>query len=174
MGIQTSEIVKRANSIYKKYDTRNPYALADVMNITILPHKFKLQRGAYKVILNNRFIFIKDDLSPVMEKIVLLHEIGHDVLHRHEAIANGGFKEFNIFDMRQNRMEYEANIFASQISLPDDEILEYIERGYDIQQIAGAMHSDINLVALKNDTLISQGYRFRPQEHRSDFLKYDI
>ena len=40
-------------------------------------------------------------------------------------------------------MEYEANIFASQISLPDDEILEYIESGYDIQQIARAMHSDI-------------------------------
>lgn len=107
-----------------------------------------------------------------MENIVLLHEIGHDTLHRDEAIRAGGFKEFNIFDMRQSRMEYEANIFASQISLPDNEILEYIEQGFDIQQIARAMHSDINLVALKTDTLISQGYRFRPQEHRNDFLKY--
>ena len=83
----------------------------------------------------------------------MLHEIGHDALHREEAVKAGGFKEFNIFDMRQSRMEYEANIFASQISLPDDEILEYIENGYDIQQIARAMHSDINLVALKTDTL---------------------
>ena len=32
-------------------------------------------------------------------------------------------------------MEYEANIFASQASLPDDIILEYIENGYDIQQM---------------------------------------
>lgn len=32
--------------------------------------------------------------------------------------------------------ECNGNIFASQISLPDDEILEYIEMGYDIQQIA--------------------------------------
>ena len=101
----------------------------------------------------------------------MFHEIGHDTLHRDEAIAVGGFKEFNIFDMRENRMEYEANIFASQISLPDDEILEYIERGYDIQQIARVMRSDINLVALKTDTLIAQGYRLRQQEHRNDFLK---
>jgi hypothetical protein len=46
--------------------------------------------------------------------------------------------------MRENRMEYEANIFASQASLPGDTILEYIENDYDIQQIARAMSSDIN------------------------------
>ena len=84
----------------------------------------------------------------------------------------GGFQEFNIFDMRENRMEYEANIFAAQASLPDDTIIEYIKDGYDIQQIAKAMHSDINLIALKVDTLNSQGYQFRKQEHRNDFLKY--
>ena len=73
--------------------------------------------------------------------------------------------------MRENRMEYEANIFASQASLPGDTILEYIENDYDIQQIARAMSFDINLVALKVDTLIAQGYQLRKQEHRSDFLK---
>lgn len=61
-------------------------------------------------------------MHPVVEQIVLWHEIGHDILHRQEAVAAGGFKEFNIFDMRENRMEYEANIFASQASLPDDTI----------------------------------------------------
>ena len=69
-------------------------------------------------------------------------------------------------------MEYEANIFASQIAIPDDDFLELAERGCDVQQIARTMRSDVNLVALKADTLISQGYRLRPQEHRNDFLKY--
>ena len=68
---------------------------------------------------------------------------------------------------------YEANIFASQASLPDDAILEYIENGFDIQQIARAMCSDINLIALKVDTLIAQGYQLRKQEHQNDFLKYN-
>ncbi|BFK66323.1 hypothetical protein I2700191B6_26760 [Dorea formicigenerans] len=85
----------------------------------------------------------------------------------------GGFQEFNIFDMRENRMEYEANVFAAQASLPDDTIIEYIKDGYDIQQIAKAMHSDINLISLKVDTLNSQGCQFKKQEHRSDFLKYN-
>lgn len=173
MDIQTLEIVKKANRLVNELGTRNPQTMARELGIEIIPLGFKRQRGAYKVLMRNRFIFIKSDLHPVMENIVLSHEIGHDILHRDEAIRAGGFKEFNIFDMRQNRMEYEANIFASQISLPDDEILEYIEQGFDIQQIARAMHSDINLVALKTDTLISQGYRLRPQEHKNDFLKYN-
>ena len=84
----------------------------------------------------------------------------------------GGLKEFNIFDMRDNRMEYEANVFAAQASLPDETFLEYIQRGYDIQQIARSMDSDINLIALKVDTLISQGYPLRIQEYKNDFLGY--
>ena len=133
-------------------------------------YPFNEQRGAYKVLMRNRFIFVKNDLHPVMENIVLLHELGHDALHREEATKVGGFKEFEIFNMRDNRMEYEANLFAAQISLSDEDFLELAERGYDTQQIARTLNSDINLVALKADTLISQSYRLRQQEHCNDFL----
>ena len=51
--------------------------------------------------------------------------------------------------MTTSRIEYEANVFAAQLMLPDDEITEYIYQGFDVQQIARAMKSDINLVALK-------------------------
>lgn len=171
MGIPTMEIIEKANKLVNDIGTRNPHKIADELGIEIIPLNFRRQRGAYKVLMRNRFIFVNSNLHPVMERIVLLHEIGHDTFHRDEAVKAGGFKEFNIFDMRESRMEYEANIFTAQVSLPDDEILEYIERGYDVQQIARAMQSDINLVALKVDALISQGYRLRPQEHRNNFLK---
>lgn len=173
MYAAASEIIHKANHIIKKCGTRDPHRIADDLGIEIMYCSFKVQRGAYKVILKNRFMFIKDDLHPVMENIVLLHELGHDCLHRNEATETGGFKEFNIFDIRDSRMEYEANIFAAQIALPDDDFLELAEQGYDVQQIAMALNSDVNLVALKADTLISQGYRLRPQEHRADFLRYD-
>lgn len=169
----TAEIVKIVNRLIDRCGTRNPYRVAKELGINIIYRNFDKQRGAYKVILKNRFIFLKNGMHPVVEQIVLWHEIGHDILHRQEAVAAGGFKEFNIFDMRENRMEYEANIFASQASLPDDTILEYIKNGYDIQQIARAMCSDINLIALKVDTLIAQGYQLRKQDHRNDFLKYN-
>lgn len=68
-------------------------------------------------------------------------------------------------------MENEANVFASQVSLDGEEIHEYIRYGYDIQQIASAMHSDTNLVALKTDALISQDYCLHHQEYENRFLK---
>lgn len=171
MYASTSEIVRKANQLVIQCGTRDPHKIAEELDIEIMYCSFKAQRGAYKVIMRNRFMFVKDDLHPVMENIVLLHELGHDSLHRDEATKVGGFEEFNIFDIRDSRMEYEANIFATQIALPDDDFLELAEQGYDVQQIASAMHSDVNLVALKADALISQGYRLRPQEYKNRFLK---
>lgn len=90
---------------------------------------------------------------------------------RDQAIALGGFQEFVIFDMHDNLMEYEANMFAAQISLPDDDILELIYQGFDVGQIARAMNSDTNLVALKVAALNNRAYHFREQEHNNKFLK---
>lgn len=165
------EIVKLANKLVKVYGTRDPDVIADGLGINVIPMNFKRQKGAYKVMMKNRFIFINNNLQEQMHGIVMWHEIGHDCLHRSEAIQYGGFKEFNLFDMQTNRMEYEANVFAATASLDDEETLDYIMHGYDIGQIAMMMNSDINLVALKADSLIAQGYKFRQQEFRSDFLK---
>ena len=85
MYASTSEIVRKANQIVRLCGTRDPHSIADALGIEILRCPFKAQRGAYKVILRNRFIFLKEDLTPIMENIVLLHELGHDSLHRDEA-----------------------------------------------------------------------------------------
>ena len=68
--------------------------------------------------------------------------------------------------------EYEANIVAAELLLDTDEILEYIyDYGYTSEQIARAMGTDINLVALKIAHLAESGYDLRRFEHKSDFLK---
>ena len=164
----TDNIIRRADALVRSTGTRDPERIAEALGIIVMDVNFEKQKGIYKVILRNRFIFIKSDLSEVMRRIVLLHEIGHDQLHRHLADV---FQEFQIFDMRGNVMEYEANLFAAQIALPDEEILNYIRSGYDAAQIAMAMASDINLVALKVGELSRRGYAFRDVDHRSDFLK---
>ena len=164
----TDNIIRRADALVRSTGTRDPERIAEALGIIVMDVNFEKQKGIYKVILRNRFIFIKSDLSEVMRRIVLLHEIGHDQLHRRLADE---FREFQIFDMRGNVMEYEANLFAAQIALPDEEILEYIRSGYDAAQIAMATASDINLVALKVSELSRRGYAFRNVDHRSDFLK---
>lgn len=171
LSADTAGIIRRADEIVKIFGTRDPRMIAEGLGITVFEYPFKKQKGAYKIIMRNRYVFLKSGLDPVTARIVLWHEIGHDQFHRDEAERAGAFREFNLFDMKQNRMEYEANIFASQGSLADEDVLSCIESGYDIYQIAQALSSDINLVVLKVDTLIRKGYRLRRMEHRNDFLK---
>lgn len=168
---QVKDAVSVANKVFRTYENRRPERIAKEMGILIIPAPFKKQKGAYKVIERQPVIFINDSLHPVVREIVFGHELGHHLLHREVAMQAGGFQEFNLFEMRENRMEYDANLFAAQLMLPDDEIKEYIYRGFDVQQIAKAMRSDINLVAIKVAELNRQGCRFREQEFRSDFLK---
>ena len=67
------------------------------------------------------------------------------------------------------------NFYDSQYRLTlldSDEILEYIyDYGYTSEQIARAMHTDINLVALKIAHLAETGHKLRRMEYRSSFLK---
>ena len=71
MGYNTQdEIVKIVNRLIKRCGTRNPYKVADELGIHILYRDFTKQRGAYKVILKNRFIFLQNGLHPVIEQIV--------------------------------------------------------------------------------------------------------
>ena len=164
-----AKIIKKARNYIRTYGTRDPECLARELGVRIHDADFIKLKGVYKVILRNPFIFIKKDLDPVTRKIVLLHELGHHALHRKEAQM---FQEFSLFtDMTVGRMEYEANLFAAEISLPDDEILEYIYQGNDAAFIAAAMESDINLVALKVADLNRRGYDFCPPYHCNKFLK---
>ena len=56
--------------------------------------------------------------------------------------------------------------------LDNEELLDYIYHyRYSAEEIARAMHTDINLVALKIAHLNELGYDLRPLEHRSNFLK---
>ena len=164
---QTSHIIRAAEGIVQRFETRNPDRIAGDLGIHIMECPLGNLKGMYKIIERNRFIFLNSNLEEVMRGIVLLHEIGHDQLHRKEAEL---FQEFNLFDMAANQMEYEANLFAAQIALPDEEILEYVYQQYTDAQIAQIMRSDINLVALKISELARRGHELRVPEHKRNFL----
>ena len=83
MYVSTSEIVQKANSIVAQCGTRDPLRIARDLGIEVMYYPFNEQRGAYKVLMRNRFIFVKNDLHPVMENIVLLHEVISQILCKH-------------------------------------------------------------------------------------------
>ncbi len=162
---------KAGSDLVRRCGTRDPFLIAQELGIEVLfCDSFGPLKGMYRVIKRNRFIFINKELSPQMQRIVCAHELGHDRLHRHLAKGNA-LQEFMLYDMT-TKPEYEANIVAAEILLDTEELLEYVyEYGYTSEQIARAMHTDINLVALKIAHLAQTGYDLRRIDHRSDFLK---
>lgn len=169
--VHTKEAVTEAKRLHRMYETRNPYLIAKYLGIKIIECDFTTQKGAYRYYQRNGYIFVNKNLDAIMKAIVIFHEIGHHVLHKNEAVAAGYLREFSLFDMKNSEMELEANSFAAEFMLDEDELLEYIDYGYNIAKIARAMNSNINLIALKIVDLNARGYHFREQEHNTRFLK---
>ena len=162
-------IIKRARQLARYSETTDPFRIAEDVGIEIHFEDLGQLKGMYAFIKRNRFIVINDRLCESMKRIVCAHELGHDQFHR-DLAKNKWLHEFMIYNMNQ-RTEYEANIFASEILLPDNDVLELADEDHNIEQIAGALYSHVNLVALKLNTLSQQGYHFRNFESRDDFLK---
>ena len=169
--METNEsITNLAVQLQRRFDTRNPFRIAERLGIDVIyTDQLKRLKGMYRVIKRNRFIILNSKNSERMSRIVCAHELGHDQLHRRFA-GEQALQEFELYDM-STRREYEANIFAAGLLLDTDELLEMIADGYDTLQIASATETDINLVALRVNCLIQDGYRLRSQEHNNKFLK---
>ncbi len=165
---QLSEVGER---LVRRCGTRDPFEIARQLGVEVLfCPDFGSMKGMYRVVKRTRFIFLNRDLTPQMQHIVCAHELGHDQLHR-DLAKTGALQEFMLYDMT-TKPEYEANIVAAEILLDTDEVLDYVYHyGYTSEQIARAMGTDINLVALKVAHLAETNRGLRPVEHRSDFLK---
>ena len=147
-----------ANKLIKKFDTRDPFQLCQAIGVEVFYADLGSLKGMYKYLKKNRFAVINENLDPFTKTLVCAHELGHDILHQNLA-RKVCLQEFILYDMK-SRPEYEANLFASEILLPDDIILNLARDGYDIEQISKELCTDINLIALKVSSMNTRGYRF--------------
>lgn len=110
------------NSICCKYDTRDPFELADCLGIRINYCELGSIRGFF--VLKNRIkqVFLNYNLSDYEKRFVLSHEIGHSLLHPEQ---NTMFLQNTFFSA--NRLEIEANRFAIELLMSDEDIQEHWE-----------------------------------------------
>lgn len=137
--------------LIQKYGTRDPFLLAAEQGIEImLRDDFDRLKGAFSLMLNVPFIFINNNLSDEMKRIVCAHELGHAMLHQKfcRKMKSQTIQEYEIFDIRSTT-EYEANIFAAELLIDEKELAEYESYGYDIVQMAKASGININLLLIK-------------------------
>ena len=157
--------------LIRRFQTRDPFTIAEEMGITVLIRSdFMRQKGAFAVIGNNSFIFINGSLSEYMQRLVCAHELGHALLHRKLGTMPGGMMEFEIFDIK-DAAEYEANVFAANLLIDEQEILEMACEGYDVIYIAKKLDINVNILLVKLNEMRNKGYDLRvPYEPARKFL----
>lgn len=114
----------RVLNLIARHRTRNPFKLARLLNIEIVYEDLGEIRGFFKKILRRKFIFINNKLSEFDQKLVCAHELGHAVLHSSNRIQ---FLIDNTKLLRKSRIEDEANLFASWLLFPSDDVIEEFE-----------------------------------------------
>ena len=123
------KIKKKVAYYVRKFNTRDPFRLADALNVEIQIGDTGSCCGCYMFLKNHRYIFLNQYLDEWESRMVLAHELGHAILHRKQ----------NCYFLREKTLllpgiEQEANLFAAELLIPEETILEYPD--YSIEQLA--------------------------------------
>ena len=129
MILLKKDIKKLVSYYVRKYDTSNPFEIADALGIIVQIGRLGFE-GCYMFLKNHRCIFLNEDLSEHDRTLVMAHELGHAIMHRKD---NCYFIRNQTF-LLNSKKEIEANTFAMNLLLTDDMLYEC--KDYTIEQLS--------------------------------------
>lgn len=126
-------IKKRVVNLVKKHKTNNPFEIAAAENINVHPWDLHEDiQGFYKYIRRNKYIFYNSNMQERFMKFVVSHELGHATLHPREDTT---FMRANtLFSV--DLLEVQANTFAVELLIPDEELNRFIDTNITIKDVA--------------------------------------
>lgn len=133
-----------AQRLIHRYHTRNPFELAERLNILVYFKPLGNIYGFYYSLKRTRCIYINSDSSRPMQIFTCAHEVGHDILH--QGINTPFLAKHTLVSV--DKIEREANRFAVELLLPDEALLH----GVTIYQAAAAYNVPEEAAHLKKIT----------------------
>ena len=172
MLLRPELIHRKATDIVRGCGTRDTVRIAKELGIYVhFIDGLNELLGMYTYRHKERHILLNSNMEYIVKLMVCGHEIGHDCLHREQAKGASGLQEFTLFDMR-SKPEYEANAFAAHLIIDNDELVEYMQEGYDVVQLSAMMGTNINLMLIKLNEMNRMGWGLNlPYVPHADFLK---
>lgn len=148
-----SSIKKLVNSLVEAQNTRDPFIIAEKndINIVYLPKDFSSVKGSSIVKSNKAVIMVKEGLPIAEQKFIVAHELGHIFLH--SGLNFYFITEHTYFPI--SKFEFEANIFAVELLISDNDIMSYRYDEYSSEQLSKILNVPPFAVKLKY-TLISK------------------
>lgn len=116
----------------KKFETNNPFKIADALHIELIIGDIGSREGCYMYLKRHKCIFLNEHLEQHEMCFVMAHELGHAILHPHENCYFIRNKTL----LLNSKNEVEANKFAIELLLSDETINSYIQSGYTQAQIS--------------------------------------
>ena len=109
-----------AEKLCKKYQTRDPFEIAERLGIQVFYGHYGTIRGYYNKISQQRMIHINAALDGPQQAVVCAHKLGHAIFHPN---TNTPFLRANTF-LSVSKLELEANKFAVDLLWSDDDLRE--------------------------------------------------
>ncbi|MBP3854897.1 MAG: ImmA/IrrE family metallo-endopeptidase [Ruminiclostridium sp.] len=164
--MNSEQIHKLVKKLVRENRTNDPFSLARGLGIDVDFAGLGELKGFYIVYKTGRYIVLNNYLDEHLARIVLAHEIGHDVLHRDIAM-NGGLGENSFFDMTA-KPEREANIFAAELLISDNDLIELGERGCTVEDAAKELGVHSQIAMIKARSMEERGYNINSNYVRSN------
>ena len=128
-----------ADTLVRKYQTRDPFRIAEELGYVVIRLPLKGIRGFYQWLHRRHVIYIDSGLPEPVARFVCAHEIGHIQMHRG---LNRIFTNTNTH-FTGNRQEIEADRFAVDFLYADEDLRFFLE--YPVQLAADFMGVDLEL-----------------------------
>lgn len=149
--------------------TRDPFEIAESLGIFVKETDIGRQQGFFRYIDGVPCIFLSSRLNVFQRLIVCAHELGHFFLHS-EIAKEKVLREFGMFNMK-TLVENEANVFAAELLIDEEELLEKFEEGYTVFQAASALGYNTDLLYIKLKEMNKRGYDFDTSWGNSELFR---
>ena len=135
------DIKGTVETLIKKYNTTDPFAIANALGIRIVYENLGAIYGYFDVHFRVKKIHLNNSIDESLLHFVCAHELGHSVLH--PDLNTPFLSKYTLFSI--DKIERQANTFAVELLLPDDILTEY---------------SNINFFTLAKNMGIPNGLEF--------------
>lgn len=137
------DIKRTAEKLMRKYNTNDPFKLAESLNIIVKYDDLGNTWGYFITYKRIKIIHINNNLEEWLQRYTCAHELGHSILHK--GVPTPFLKKHTLFSI--DKIERQANTFAVELLMPDKVISQY--EGYTVHNIADIVGIPNGLEVLK-------------------------